>query len=299
MFRAGAGLLALASVLSLPAFGAGRCGAATVQLTVLDQGGSSLPGLVPSDFKVRIRNNNANITAVDYGVFPHTTVILISRTATMAQSIKIQMAREMADSIVSGAPGVVLGGNFASGVSTLANARDSQPFGPSFQADTEPQNVAYDAIVTAIASDKLHRGDAVVVITDSADNGSHSSSSDVQQRLSATGVRLFVIALPPAGTGNVSVQALSDLADYSGGALIVPLKIDATTSGVAIPPAQLEPAVSTMNRIYTQYGNIYQIETDQDGQDKPLPLKVEVERHKIGGGKVVAPAMLAPCSALP
>jgi hypothetical protein len=82
--------------------------------------------------------------------------------------------------------------------------------------------------------------------------------------------------------------------------LIVPIKgVEQTTAGVAIPPAQLEPAVSTMSRIYSQYGNIYQIETDQDGQDKPLPLHVEVERHKIGGGKVVAPAMLAPCSAMP
>jgi hypothetical protein len=299
MFRAGAGLLALASVLSLPVFAAGRCGPATVQLTVLDQGGTSLVGLVPSDFRVRIRNNNANVTAVDYGVFPHTTLVLISRTASMGQSVKIQMAREMADAIVASAPGTVLGGNYGSQVSGLLNARDGQVFGASLQAGTEPQNVIYDAIVTGLTGAQLHRGDAVVVITDSADNGSKSSASDVQQRLSATGVRLFVVALPPAGNGAASVQALTEVAEYSGGAMIVPLKLEQTTAGVVIPPAQLEAAVTTMNRIYTQYGNIYQIETDQEGQDKPMPLRIEVERHKVGGGKVVAPAMLAPCTSLP
>lgn len=296
MFRAGVGaVVSLALLSSLPAAAGGRaCGPAIVQLTVLDQGGSALPGLLPSDFKVRIKNANTAIKAVDYGVFPHSTVILISRTATMGQSIKLEMARQMTASIAATAPGNVLVGSFSSEVSGLLNAREGQT---GVQPGSDSQNVVFDAILAGITGPQLHRGDTIVVITDSQDSGSKGMATDVQQRLATSGVRLFVIALPPAGNGTGSMQALSDLADFSGGAMIIPLRVDQTTAGVAIPPAQLEPAVSAMSRAYTQYSNLYQLETDQEGQDRPLPLRIEVERHKLGGGKVVAPATLAPCSA--
>lgn len=298
MFRAGAGVVALTLLSSLPAVSAGHaCGPAIVQLAVLDQGGSALPGLLPSDFIVRIKNAKAAIKAVDYGVFPHTTVLLTSRTASMGQSIKLEMARQMAVTIAAGAPGTVLAGSFASQVSGLLNARDRQGSSASLQPASESQNDVFDAIIAGIDGPKLHRGDTLVLITDSTDSGSKALATDVQQRLASTGVRLFVIALPPAGNGTGSMQSLSDLADFSGGAMITPLRVDQTTAGVVIPPAQLEPAVSAMNRAYTQYSNLYQLETDLEGQDRPLPLRIEVERHKLGGGKVIAPASLAPCSA--
>jgi hypothetical protein len=60
----------------------------------------------------------------------------------------------------------------------------------------------------------------------------------------------------------------------------------------------VDGAVTNFSRSYTQYNNIYQLETDLDGQDRPMPLKVEVERRKMGAGKVVAPSMLAPCTAI-
>ncbi len=296
MLRVAAGLVALVSIVPVPAMAASKCGPAMVQIVVLDPGGSALPGLDPSDFKVRIKGQNASVKAVDYGLFPHSTLLLVSRTSSMGQSLKIDMARQMATAVVNGAPGPVMNGTFGSEVSGLSDARN-QPAAAGLQAGSEPRNVMYDAILAGMATMNLHRGDSVVIVADAPDNGSRTSATELQQRFVNNGARLFVVALPPAnGTG--AMQSLSDLADSTGGAVLVPLRLDDTSKGVTITPSQVEGAATTFARSYTQYNNIYQLETDIDGQERPMPLKVEVNRNKMGGGKVVAPAMLAPCTAI-
>lgn len=296
MFRAGAGLLALSLFVAWPAAAAPRCGPAMVQITVLDQGGSALSGLSPADFKVRIKGQNANITAVDFGVFPHSTLLLVSRDGSMAQSNKLELARQLAGVVVAGAPGTVMTGTFGSDVSGLADGRSGQAFASPLQAGADDRNALYDAINAGMASMKLHQGDEVVVITDSPDTGSKTAPRDLQGRFAATGVRLFVVALPPA-SGLATMQPLAALAEGSGGAVLVPVHVETTTNGVVITPAQIEGAVTNLTQSYTQYNNIYQLETDVDGQERELPLRVEVDHRKLGAGKVIAPAMLAPCTA--
>lgn len=295
MYRAGAALLALGAVASIPAVAA-KCGPAMVQVTVLDQGGTALSGLAPSDFKVRIKNQGVTVAAVDYGVFPHSTLLLISRTSSMGQSLKIELARRLAQSVVAGAPGNVMGGSYGSDVSGIADARAGQAFG-TLQAGTDNRNVIYDAVIAGMSTMNLHRGDAVVVITDSQDNGSKTTSNELVQRFATTGARLFIIALPPASEGG-TMQSLTQLAESTGGATLVPLHVDDTTKGIVISPAQVEGAVTTLTRSFTQYNNIYQLETDAEGQDKALPLRVEIDRRKLGAGKVVAPTVLAPCTSV-
>jgi hypothetical protein len=291
MFRAGmAAVLALAAV---PAVAASRCGPATVEVTVLDQGGSSLGGLAPSDFKIRIKGQSANVNALNYGVFPHSTLLLVEKSGTMAQPVKNDLARQLAQAVVASAPGAVMVGSYGNEVSTLADARSGPGFTAALQNSSDDRSAVYDALIAGMTSMKLHSGDAVVVVTDAGDNGSKLPGSDVQQRLAATGARLFIIALPPA-SGSGSMQPLSDLALASGGAVLAPLPID----GSNIAPAQIDGALVTLNRSYGQYSNVYQLETDVEGQDRALPLRVEVDRRKLGGGRIVAPAVLAPCTAI-
>ncbi|ABF40413.1 hypothetical protein Acid345_1411 [Candidatus Koribacter versatilis Ellin345] len=296
MLRAAAGLVALASILPVPALAASKCGPAMVQLVVLDPGGSSLSGLDPSDFKVRIKGQNATVKAMDYGLFPHSTLLLVSRDNSMGQSIKIDLARQLANSVVNSAPGPAMNGSFAGEVSGIADAR-SQPVTAALQAASDNRNAMYDAIVAGMSTMNLHRGDSVVVLADSPDNGSKTTATELQQQLLNHGARLFVIALPPAN-GSGTMQSLSDLADATGGAVIVPLRLDESTKGVVITPSQVDGAVTTFSHTFSQYNNIYQLETDLDGQEKPQPLKVDVNRSKMGSGKVVAPTMLAPCTAI-
>jgi hypothetical protein len=296
MFRAASGLLACVSLAPLVAGAASKCGPAMVQLVVLDQGGNALSGLKPGDFKVKIKGQTASVRAVDFGLFPHSTLLLISRTNSMGESIKMEMARQLASAITNGAPGPVMNGTFAGDVSGIADAR-TQPVNAGVQVGPDNHNSLYDAVFAGMATMNMHRGDAVVVITDSTDSGSKTTSSELQQRFTNSGARFFVVALPPA-TGSGAMQALAALADATGGGVLVPLRLDDTSKGVVITPAQLDGAAETIGRAYMQYNNIYQLETDLDGQDRPMPLRVEADRHKVGGGKIVAPAMLAPCNAI-
>lgn len=288
-----ASVVALGAASCLTAEAATRgCGPTTVQLSVLDQGGSSLPGLSPSDFKVRIKGQSTNVTAVNYGVFPHSTLLLIARSGNMTQPGKWELAQQLAQSVIANAPGTVIAGSYGSEVSPLADARSAQPFAQLVQASTDDRSVLYDAILAGMTITKLHSGDAVVVITDAADNGSKTNVADLRQRFAATGARLFVLALPPADN-NGTMQALTDIASATGGTVLVPL--EAPSSKIA--PSQIEGALINLNRTYLQYNNVYQLETDSDGQDKPLPLRIEIDRRKLGGGHLLAPAMVAPCSA--
>jgi hypothetical protein len=295
MIRAGAALLAVGVLMPISAVAA-KCGPAMVQVTVLDQGGTSLSGLAPSDFKVRLKGQNVNVAAVDYGVFPHSTLLLVSRTSSMSQSIKVELARQLANVIVTGAPGNVMAGTFGADVSGVSDARTNPVFGAGLQPGSDNRNTIFDAILAGMTTVNLHRGDSIVVVTDSPDNGSHTTTRELEQRFAATGARLFVIALPPAS--GLGMQSLTDLADASGGGVIVPIHVDDTTKGVVITPAQVEAAVTNLTQSYSQYSNIYQLETDVDGQDKAVPLKVEVDRRKLGAGKVVAPVVLAPCTSI-
>ena len=292
-FRAVAGLVALGAVALLPAKAATRgCGPTTVQLSVIDQGGSSLTGLSPSDFKVRIKGQSTNVTALNYGVFPHSTLLLVSRSGNMTQPGKWDLAQQLAQSVVSNAPGTVIAGSYGSEVSPVVDARSAQAFAQLVQASADDRSVLYDAILAGMTNTKLHAGDAVVVITDGADNGSKTSVADLRQRFVATGARLFVLALPPADN-NGTMQALTDVATASGGTVLVPLQ----ANGSKIAQSQIEGALINLSRTYLQYNNVYQLETDNDGQDKPLPLRIEIDRRKLGGGHVLAPAMIAPCTA--
>jgi hypothetical protein len=297
MLRAGAGLLVLATVASIPAAAARGCGPAIVQLTVLDQGGNAVSGLAPGDFKVRVKNQSVNIAAMSYGVFPHSTLLLVSRTGSMGDSLKVEMAKRLAAAVSSMAPGTVMAGSFAADLSAVIDGRSGDPYAAGLPVSDEKRNAVYDVVFAGITRAAMHRGDAVVVFTDSPDSGSKTAAAEVRQRLATSGVRLFVVAIPPATNAGV-MQPLAELADASGGAFFVPLGVDATANGVVVSLPQIDAAVAGFTHSYAQSSNVYQLETDQDGQDKPMPLRVEVDRRKIGGGRVVAPAALAPCSAV-
>ncbi len=289
-FRAGASLLTLMTVGFLPAAAAARnCGPATVQLAVIDQAGASLSGLGPADFKVHIKGQNANVKALNYGVFPHSTLLLISRSSSM--SAKWDLAQQLAQAVVSSAPGTIMTGSYAAEVSNVVDARSGSA--SVVPAASDSRSVLYDALLADMTNVKLHAGDAVVVITDSPDNGSKTTPAELRQRFSSIGARLFVLALPSADA-NASMQALSEIANATGGALLAPLGV----SDSKIAQAQIDGALTNLNHAYSQYNAVYQLETDADGQDKPLPLRVEIDRRKLNGGKVIAPAMVAPCSAI-
>jgi hypothetical protein len=216
----------------------------------------------------------------------------------MSETLKMELAKRLAAAVIASAPGTVMAGTYGSELSGVMDARSGQPFTAGAQAPDNLTNLLYDAVLAGLGKVAIHRGDALVVITDSADKGSKATAAELRQRLALTGARLFIVALPPA-TNVGSTQPLAELAEASGGSVMVPIGVDATTKGVVITIDQLGSAVASFTRAYAQAGNVYQLETDQDASDKPVPLHVEVDRKKLGRGKVLAPSTLAPCSANP
>jgi hypothetical protein len=79
----------------------------------------------------------------------------------------------------------------------------------------------WDAVMTAMATEKLGSGDAIVLITDGGDNGSLQTEGEVQQTLTSSGVRAFgIIFMDPQAKTPEEISGPRDLkqmTENSGG----------------------------------------------------------------------------------
>jgi VWFA-related protein len=130
----------------------------------------------------------------------------------------------------------------------------------------------YDVIVTGINLLGRETGrKAMVVFTDGEDMGSHTSLSDVERRLEASGVTLYVIGEGRALKVDALRERMDRLARSTGGRAIVTEKIDDLRGAFA----------ELLDELSHQYLLGYSpTNTTHDGTLRQL--KVEVEgRHRI------------------
>jgi Ca-activated chloride channel family protein len=130
----------------------------------------------------------------------------------------------------------------------------------------------YDVIVTGINLLGRESGrKAMVVFTDGEDQGSHATLADVERRLEASGVTLYVIGEGRALTNEALQKTISRLANASGGRAVVTKRIDDLRGAFA----------DLLNELSHQYLLGY-APTNSAHDGTLRQLKVEVDgRHRI------------------
>ncbi len=268
-----------------------NCGSASVQVVVLDDNGASLEGVTGEDFRVNMKGGPIRALSTSYGIQAHSALILLDRSATMGQNEKFDLGRQIAISLAVSTPGTARFATFAGDVSPLADARVAVPALPP-QTSADNTHAVLDALASGIRGMTPRFGDMLFVITDSADVGSHTSSREVQDLLIGSGARLFIVALPGANIG----PELEQLAAVSGGSVFRPVRSPETPLNQALRD-QAVRATTDWHRIVS---TVYQIEfSESRPSDKPAALKVSVEKRKLKNGQFMAPAFMAPCTAIP
>lgn len=285
--RVAAGCLALVCIVP-GALAARNCGTAAIQVSVLDGTGAAVDGLSAEDFRVSMRGNPLRAQSMSHGLVPHSALVLLDRSASMGQSGKFELGRQIALTLAGLTPGVAQFSAYDGDASPISDARVTL-VSSSVQATANPNHAMYDAMAASILAMNPHLGDMIFVVTDSPDSGSKMSAGQLQELLVAAGARLFLVLLP----GGTVAPETEQLAALTGGGVYRPLPSGEATT------LRSDEAVRNTTSWHSQITNVYNLEfQDQRPSEKPQTLKINMDKKKMNGGQLLAPAFMSPCSAI-
>jgi von Willebrand factor type A domain len=266
----------LALTLSLPARPIDKCASRTVTVNVRDRQGNFITGLSPSSFLVTQNGTPITVSSADMEVGPRVVLLLDVTGSMTSQAAKWQTVKLVSEHMVlssrnSFRVALVL---FASDVvETLDFSHSGKEIlervrrlgdGQTVARKGKRQTALLDAALRASTLFGVpEAGDAIFVITDGGDNASQVRVSEVEQKLSAAGVRFFAFVLSDEYVAAVSEllearEMLSDLARWTAGTV---LEVDA--------PVSLGSRTETsLNKLYDQIARFYRLELGTVGTDK-------------------------------
>jgi von Willebrand factor type A domain len=228
----------LALTLSLTAQPIDKCASRTVTVNVRDRQGNFITGLSPSSFLVTQNGMPITVSSADMEVGPRVVLLLDVSGSMTSQPAKWQTVKLVSEHMVLSsrnsfrvalvlfASDVVETLDFThSGKEILERVRQLGD-GQSVARKGKRQTALLDAALRAGTLFGMpEAGDAIFVITDGGDNESHIRSSEVEQKLSAAGVRFFAFVLSDEYVAAVSElmeakEMLFDLARWTAGAVL-------------------------------------------------------------------------------
>jgi VWFA-related protein len=208
----------------------------TIQTSVRDARGRTVPGLTPADFEVRDNGEVRPVLEIRCDSrSPLSVAILVDMSGSMAVGSKIAMARQAFDSLLA----QLRDGEDEVGLYTFDSAlHERQALTSNLGAlrkglaDFEPfgSTSLYDAVGATARrlSERTATRKAIIVLTDGVDTSSEMTAAQVSGLASSIDVPVFVLATMPAVDSRAAtavferrargdVADLRDLAEWTGG----------------------------------------------------------------------------------
>jgi len=306
----------------------------TVIVNVVTEAGFPVRDLVLNDFSAKLGSKPVGLlTLTPQTAFPRIVLVLDASGSMAAPSVKWERVRQMALDLVRKAPEaspialivfgsqVVVRVDFTQGrTAVLEQLLTIQPGNNILKKGR--LTALWDALLEAVQIlQPAMPGDVIYAITDGVDNHSRTRPTEIERRLIASGVRLFinvpfisVPAISPFQAGPVPLLAdrvrtpeelnaaheISKLTEATGGAVfyVPPSILLQKPSPDEKYLAQLSAAVAPL---YEQMKNYYQLEIDLPVEvDKARPWKLELVKtpdKKRKGLHLAYPRKLLPCGA--
>lgn len=179
------------------------CELPAVVVNARDKHGHFLPSLQTSDFRARFGGENVSVASLTPGASPFRVVILLDKSGSMNSEMQRKVEQFITDELVHSLPAST---QFAL-IVFASRVLETVEFGHSraeILSAVDRLSASAGEEKTALRDSQLYAsdlfgtpqiGDSVVVVSDSQDNHSHTSSSAVQQAYWSKGIRVFLFEI--------------------------------------------------------------------------------------------------------
>ena len=294
----------------------------TLAVGVLDSAGNLVPNLSAANFHAKLHGHDLQILSASLDSGPRRIVLVLDASGSMMNAgpgwkIEKSISQYLIQVAPQGASIAQMA--FATRVfatvdfnqdppallknlADLVRASEYRHWGPG-------KTALYDAI--SYARDLFgvpNVGNAILVLSDGADNRSRLSVSDVRRNLLAAGVRLFAVLIMDQLSFRTRMpeeingpSQLRDVVKDTGGmSLILPKFLPLEAPANTRPDSRVEKDHLALKRLFQQMGEFYRLDVRlPETVEKPTKWKLEVidaNGMPMRGVEVHYPQELMPCA---
>lgn len=302
------------------------CQRRTVAVSILDSQILPIDNVAPADLIGSLGKKSVKILSVAPDQRPHRVALVLDSSGSMTEAlgvdapthwrIALSLAQMFAEENASRAQLALVIFNrqvtktigFAEGNAAVeAELRKLSTDKTFDETGINGRTALRDAVVRATQLFKRPTSaDAIYLITDGGDNASFHKTKDVIRALSTSSVRLFVILFPGLDLviiqGQLKLQELADMADYSGGEILA--ELDWHDGRAVIASDSDVPKQLSFGEIMTRLDQVI-FQDDLVEIELPNPTSkaekwkltlTDTARHRWRGAKIAYPVLLSSCS---
>jgi len=232
----------------------------TLSLVAADRDGNLITDLHPSDFEATIHHEPVQILSITPDTRPHRIVIVLDLSGSMGTQERVVFipALLLARTRIPNSSMALLA--FDEKIIAQADFSDGQPaiveklIKLRQESPAQRRTALFDTVVAALRLlPSPSSADVLYVISDGADNVSHTRFEQLRSQVTASGVRLFASLMQGQRHPNRSLTPeeengpwdLGQLANLSGGAVDTPL-----ARGLPTKPKENEAFLEGMREFY-------------------------------------------------
>ena len=289
------------------------CPHRTLPLTLEDSQGIPIEGLQTADLQTKFRAGPVKVVSIVPDDRPHRIVILVDASGTMATKWRevLAPASDLAETTLPNTRMALLifkdkieeQVSFSQGQSAVAERlRQIRSMKNASGQATGGRTALLDSLLVGLQLlETPTSADSLYLISDGADNASQAHFNDVAQRLSSSGVRLFV-SLTVGHFGNRSLTPveergpldMNNLVKRTGGEINTPF-----SRGFPTKPEEAERLSQAMNRFFRAMAQNYRVEVELPAAlEKPTSWELKLSEEgsvRWKNSRLNYPTELTPC----